>query len=100
VRVVTDSGRPWLMEITQPNIIVDGSGNPRIADFGLATIARDSNSLVSTSDDPSYTLRWAAPEILGSGKAASKASDIFSFGMVMIEVGVINLLRVNHLICW
>ena len=66
--------------------MVDESGNARITDFGLATIARDSNS-VSVSDDHGHTFRWTAPEVLGSGQAASKESDVFSFGMVMIEVG-------------
>jgi serine/threonine protein kinase len=65
--------------------MVDNSGNARIMDFGLATIARDSNSLVSTCDDHGSTFRWAAPEVLGA-EPISKASDVFSFGMVMIEV--------------
>jgi serine/threonine protein kinase len=65
--------------------MVDASGNARIMDFGLATIARDSNSLVNTCDDHGSTFRWAAPEMLGTG-SISKASDVFSFGMVMIEV--------------
>ena len=67
--------------------MVDNSGNARITDFGLATIARDSDSLVDGSDDQCHTFRWTAPEILNSSAAVSKASDVFSFGMVMIEVG-------------
>ena len=67
--------------------MVDESGNARITDFGLATIARDSDSLVDGSDDQGHTLRWAAPEVSGSSADPSRASDVFSFGMVMIEVG-------------
>ena len=66
--------------------MVDGSGNIRITDFGLATIARDPTSLVSTSENQGHTLRWTAPEVLGSGQGVTKKSDVFSFGMVMIEV--------------
>lgn len=66
--------------------MVDGSGNARIMDFGLATIARDSNSLTSTTNDQTHAFRWTAPEISGSGGVASKASDVFSFGMVITEV--------------
>ena len=68
--------------------MVDESGNARITDFGLATIARDSGSLTSTSNDQTQAYRWIAPEVLGAGGAVSKASDVFSLGMVVIEVRV------------
>ena len=67
--------------------MVDESGNARITDFGLATIARDTNSLMSTSSDQTQAIRWTAPEISTSNEAATKASDVFSLGMVIIEVG-------------
>ena len=66
--------------------MVDESGNARITDFGPATVARDSDSLMSVADDQIYTSQWTAPEILGSGASTSMASDVFSFGMVVIEV--------------
>ena len=66
--------------------MVDGSGNPRITDFGLATIARSPYSPGSTSDEDGYTARWCAPELLAGGQSACKESDIFSFGMIIIEV--------------
>lgn len=67
--------------------MIDELGNPRITDFGLAKIIRGSNSLPSTSDGQSQTLRWTAPEISKFGKAASEESDVYSFAMVTIEVG-------------
>ena len=67
--------------------MVDESGNARITDFGLATIARDTNSFTSTSNDQTQAFRWTAPEISGSNEAVSKASDVFSLGMVIVEVG-------------
>jgi len=79
--------------------MVDEFGNPRITDFGLATIARGSNSLPSTSNDQTQTFRWTAPEISSSSEAGSKAADVFSFGMVMIEVVVIDPLHVSRLMC-
>lgn len=66
--------------------MVDEFGNARITDFGLAVIVRDPNSLASPTEDQGHTLRWTAPEILKSDKA-SERSDVFSFGMVIIEVG-------------
>ncbi|KAF9789158.1 kinase-like domain-containing protein [Thelephora terrestris] len=68
------------------NILVDAVGNPRIVDFGLATIARDSKSLETTNDHQATTLRFTAPELLQARAPHSNESDIFAFGMVVIEV--------------
>ena len=38
------------------------------------------------NDDQRHNIRWTAPEIF-RGSPTTKESDIFSFGMVMIEVG-------------
>jgi len=56
-------------------------------DFGLAIVARDSNSLESTVEDQGATARYTAPEILKGVANHSKESDVFAFGMVMVEVG-------------
>jgi serine/threonine protein kinase len=86
--------------------MVDVKGNARITDFGLATIVRDPSSFADDDDDHGFTPRWTAPEVLqagmftggtsksskGPGKTAkesgkpTKESDVFSFGMVVIEV--------------
>ncbi|KAF9789176.1 kinase-like domain-containing protein [Thelephora terrestris] len=67
------------------NILIDANDNPRIVDFGLATVARDSDSLASTSGQMGTTARFTAPEILKGLGRPSKASDVFAFGMVVIE---------------
>ena len=69
----------------QPNILVDNSGNPRIADFGLATVTQNLDPMGGTSRQLGCTPRWAAPEVLNEDRY-SKEADIFSFAMVMIEV--------------
>jgi len=56
-------------------------------DFGLATVARDSNSLESTVEVQGTTARYTAPEILNGVARHSKESDVFAFGMVVVEVG-------------
>lgn len=71
----------------QANILVDAAGNARIVDFGLATIARDTNSLQSTRGHHGNTPRFTAPEILKDIARHNKESDVFAFGMVVIEVG-------------
>jgi len=66
--------------------MIDGFGNPRITDFGLAAIARSPHS-PRTPDEYGCTARWCAPEILKDEQPAGKQSDVFSLGMVIIEVG-------------
>lgn len=67
--------------------MINESGIPRIGDFGVSTIARNPHSPESTCGEDKFTARWCAPEILKNGQPASKESDIFAFGMVIIEVG-------------
>ena len=68
----------------QPNILVDDSGWVRITDFGLAAVLRNPAFKRAFPDDQS--VRWTAPEILRATGTHSKEADVFSFGMVMIEV--------------
>ncbi|KAF9789353.1 kinase-like domain-containing protein [Thelephora terrestris] len=67
------------------NILVDSSDHARIADFGLAMVTKNLDSVPSASHHHGYTPRWTAPEVLKDGKY-SKEADIFSFAMVMYEV--------------
>jgi len=71
---------------SQQNILVDSSGRVRIADFGLAKVAQNLDSVLSASHQNGHTPRWTAPEILKEEVTCSKEADIFSFAMVMIEV--------------
>ena len=65
--------------------------------FVHTRIARDVDLSKSTGDDQGHASRWTAPEVW-SGLSVTKESDIFSFGMVVIEVGMINPLYANQLI--
>ena len=69
----------------QQNVLVDDSGRARIADFGLAAITRNLDSIRSASLQRGYSPRWTAPEVL-MGEQLTKEADIFSFAMVAIEV--------------
>jgi serine/threonine protein kinase len=70
----------------QPNILVDDAGNPRITDFGLATVTQNTDTPRSGVDNREHTARWTAPEILSGKGTYSKEADVFSYAMVMIEV--------------
>ena len=75
-----------LTTFCQPNILVDHNGNARLTDFGLASVVRGLNSVLVTKVK-GYTEAWAAPEVLEKGDKATPEADIFSFAMVVIEVG-------------
>lgn len=71
----------------QTNILVNDSGRALIADFGLAIITRGVDSELSTTGDEGHGARWSAPEILTDQGVYSKEADVFSFAMVMNQVG-------------
>lgn len=74
-----------VLTLRQSNVFVDESGHACIADFGVATITKEVDSTQSTAYEPGLTPRWTAPEIL-NGESYTKAADVFSFAMLMIEV--------------
>ena len=78
--------RAALTSVDQPNVLVDHSGNARLADFGLTSVVRGLCSVLVTQVK-GYTEAWAAPEVLEKGDKATPEADIFAFGMVVIEVG-------------
>ena len=61
---------------------------PLLTDFGLSrrVIASISTSTIAFGG----SLRWRAPELVDEGINPSKGSDIWAFGMVVIEVSHID----------
>ena len=68
------------------NILVDETGHARLTDFGLATITQVPGLIQNPLDDYGHSPLWVAPEILDGRAAYSKATDVFSFAGVIIEV--------------
>ncbi|RIB27561.1 kinase-like domain-containing protein, partial [Gigaspora rosea] len=63
------------------NILIDGTGEPTIADLGLSkpmNASSDKNAIYGV-------IPYVAPEVLKGGKFTKK-SDIYSFGMIIWEV--------------
>lgn len=92
VRSRSKSRSTTVLTLGQPNILVDDSGHARIADFGLATVTQNLDSVLTASRRHGCTVRWAAPEVLGGG-LYTKEADVFSFAMVMIEVLGLSTIR-------
>lgn len=66
-------------DLKPSNIMLDGRGEVRIMDFGLAGLAHE------IEDVRSGTLAYMAPEQL-AGKEVTARSDIYSLGLVLYEL--------------
>ena len=74
------------------NILIDGTGNALLADFGLLMIISDpANLLSSSSNTQGGTVRWMGPELIAPDQFGfeksrpTKASDCYALGMVVYE---------------
>jgi hypothetical protein len=66
-------------DLKPANVMLDGNGDVRITDFGIATAAADVGAEIAG------TPQYMAPELL-SGKPASIKSDIYALGLILFEV--------------
>jgi serine/threonine protein kinase len=64
------------------NILVDGTGRPLVADFGLAKWLKDEPDTVQTHG-PLGTPDYMAPEQASDGALAVAASDVYSLGATL-----------------
>ncbi len=64
----------------------EGKLHASLTDFGLAETKREINTTTNVGKAHSFgTLLWMAPELL-RGKPSTKASDIYSYGMILWEI--------------
>ncbi|KAI4332821.1 hypothetical protein L6164_017698 [Bauhinia variegata] len=70
-------------DIKSSNIMLDSNFNVKLGDFGLAKLIDHEISPKTTG--LAGTIGYLAPEYVSSGKA-TKESDIYSFGMVSLEI--------------
>jgi len=61
------------------NVMLDGDGNVRVTDFGIATAANDAGAPAAG------TPQYMAPELL-KGQPASVKSDLYALGLILFEV--------------
>ena len=62
------------------NILLDADGRAKLCDFGLSTLKSQAKETRDVG-----TLLWNAPEVL-QGKAATPASDMYSFAIIAWEM--------------
>jgi hypothetical protein len=66
-------------DLKPANVMIDGEGNVRITDFGIATAAADAGSELAG------TPQYMAPELL-KGRGATIKSDIYALGLILFEI--------------
>ncbi|KAF5448517.1 hypothetical protein F2P56_029043 [Juglans regia] len=70
-------------DIKSSNVMLDSSFNAKLGDFGLARLVDHGKGSQTTV--VAGTMGYMAPECFISGRA-SKESDIYSFGIVLLEI--------------
>ena len=79
-------------DLKSANLMVDASFRVKVGDFNLSRVTaanRATGNSVSTSVNL-HSPRWSAPEVLDTGDY-SKASDVYSFGIVLWEILTLQL---------
>ena len=68
-------------DLKPANIMIDGDGEVRVMDFGLAVVADQLDAADARSGTPAYM----APEQL-AGREVTQQSDLYALGLVLYEV--------------
>lgn len=71
-------------DLKSSNILLDNDLNPKLSDFGLATL-NPTGDKMHISPRVMGTYGYAAPEYARTGQCTIK-SDVYSFGVVMLEI--------------
>ncbi|XP_068304441.1 probable receptor-like protein kinase At2g42960 [Pyrus communis] len=71
-------------DIKSENVILDSNFEPHIAHFGLARWMEASHTHVTT--EPDGSVGYIPPEYLAGSNKATTKGDVYSFGILMLEI--------------
>ena len=69
------------LDLKPLNVLLDGDMHCKVADFGLASMTRNSMRVELIGGTPCYL----DPEALATG-TAGKPSDVYAFGIILFEI--------------
>ncbi|CAE6429726.1 unnamed protein product [Rhizoctonia solani] len=84
-------------DLKAENILISKNRTPRISDFGLSRAVKNSDAPTGYTTSTFHgSMRWMSPELhhadeYGRPPPFTPASDIWAFGMVMLEVETCNI---------
>ena len=73
-------------DIKSLNVLIGPHYEVKLADFGLSVVKQSQRSAKGPTDGNTGTTRWKAPELFTDGGDHTKASDIFSLGILYWEL--------------
>mmetsp|Transcript_54994 Transcript_54994/g.128608 ORF Transcript_54994/g.128608 Transcript_54994/m.128608 type:complete len:905 (+) Transcript_54994:87-2801(+) len=82
-------------DVKSANILLNGEVGAKVADFGLACVAKQSKSSTVKCKFPSGTPGYTCPTYASSGKM-TEGAEAFSFGVVILEV-LLNMMPAGML---
>jgi serine/threonine protein kinase len=68
------------------NVLLDDRYKAKLADFGMSKIKTKTATQSYYSGARAGTLLWSAPEVLDDERNYTKAADVYSYGIILLEI--------------